>query len=172
MELGIKALGDFSGEVAEIRPGERAWLNAPYGVFSIDHHREAPGFAGIVGGIGITPLLSILRSMAKRGDRRPVWLFYGNQNWDDIAFREELEALREQLDLKLVHVLEEPPEDWQGERGFITQEMLERHLPTEMRGRMHYFLCGPTPLTSAAEAALSKLGVPDRQVHTEIFKLV
>ncbi|MCW8086261.1 ferredoxin reductase family protein, partial [Sabulicella glaciei] len=46
VELGIKALGDFSAEVARIRPGERAWLDAPYGVFSIDRHREAPGFVG------------------------------------------------------------------------------------------------------------------------------
>jgi ferredoxin-NADP reductase len=38
--------------------------------------------------------MSMLRSMAARGDRRPVWLFYGNKSWDDVAYREELEALR------------------------------------------------------------------------------
>jgi predicted ferric reductase len=172
VEFGIKALGDFSAEAARIRPGERAWLDAPYGIFSIDRHLKAPGFAGIVGGIGITPLLSTVRSMAARGDRRPVWLFYGNTGWEEVAYREELEALRGRLDLRLVHVLDEPPEGWEGERGHITRDLLERHLPAGLRGRLHYFLCGPTPMTAAADAALRALGVPARQVHTEIFELV
>jgi ferredoxin-NADP reductase len=117
-------------------------------------------------------MLSILRSMAARGDRRPVWLFYGNTGWEDVAFREELEALCGGLDLKLVHVLDEPPEGWEGERGHITRDLLERHLPAGLRGRLHYFLCGPTPMTAAADAALRALGVPAPQVHTEIFELV
>lgn len=171
VEFGIKALGDFSAEVARVRPGERAWLDAPYGVFSIDRHRDAPGLVGVVGGVGITPLLSMLRSMAARGDRRPVWLFCGNKGWDDVAYREELETLRGKLDLQLVHILEEPPEDWKGECGLMTRELLERHLPAALRGRMHYFLCGPTPMTEAAEAALRTLGVPSGQIHTEIFEL-
>jgi predicted ferric reductase len=171
LEFGIKALGDFSGGVAGIQPGERAWLDGPYGVFSIDRHPEAPAFAGIVGGVGVTPMLSMLRSMAERHDRRPVWLFYGNKGWDDVAYREELEALRDRLDLRLVHILEEPPPDWQGERGFVTRELLERHLPAEHRAAMHHFLCGPPAMTAAAEAALRALGVPAWHVHTEIFEL-
>ncbi|MGE0418082.1 MAG: ferric reductase-like transmembrane domain-containing protein [Acetobacteraceae bacterium] len=171
VEFGIKALGNFSAEVSNIHPGERAWLDAPYGVFSIDRHRNAPGLVGIVGGIGITPMLSMLRSLGARRDGRPVWLFYGNKSWDETAYREELETLRTQLDLKLVHVLEDPPPDWEGERGFITRELLERHLPEGLRGQLHYFLCGPPPLTAGADAALRDLGVPDRQVHTELFEL-
>jgi predicted ferric reductase len=171
IEFGIKALGDFSAEIPRVRPGERAWLDAPYGIFSIDRHRDAPAFAGIVGGIGITPMLSMLRSLAARGDRRPCWLFYGNKGWDDATYREELEALRARLDLKLVHVLEEPPEGWDGERGFVTRDLLERHLPADLRERMEYFLCGPTPMTEAAEAALRDLGVPAGRIHTEIFEL-
>jgi predicted ferric reductase len=172
VEFGIKALGDFSAGAARIRPGERAWLDAPYGVFSIDRRRQAPGFVGIVGVIGITPLLSILRTMAARGDRRPVWLFYANRNWEEVAYREDLQALRGRLDLKLLDVLEDPPDGWEGERGRITRELLERHLPPERRARLHYFLCGPTPMTGAAEAALRELGVPAGQIQTEIFELV
>jgi predicted ferric reductase len=172
VEFGIKALGDFSKEVTQVRLGERAWLDAPYGVFSIDRHRDALGFTGIVGGIGITPMLSTLRSMARRGDRRPIWLFYANKEWDNVAYREEVEMLRGHLDLKLIHVLENPPTDWEGEHGFITRDLLARHLPTGSAGSMHYFLCGPTPMTAAAEAALREIGVPARQVHTEIFELV
>jgi ferredoxin-NADP reductase len=141
-------------------------------VFSIDRHAEAAGFVGIVGGIGVTPMMSMLRSMAAPGDRRPVWLFYGNAGWDDIIYREEIDALRDRLDLRLVHILEKPPEDWQGEKGFVTRDVLERHLPADQRRRLHYFLCGPTPMTAAAGDALRALGVSASQIQTEIFELV
>lgn len=61
---------------------------------------------------------------------------------------------------------------WQGERGHITRELLEPHMPAALRGRLHYFLCGPTPTTRAAEAALREFGVPAPQLHTELFELV
>ncbi|MCB4823944.1 ferredoxin reductase family protein [Roseicella aerolata] len=172
IEFGIKALGDFTGRIGEIRPGEVAYLDAPYGVFSIDRVPDAAGFVGIVGGIGVTPMMSMLRSMAARADRRPVWLFYGNKTWEKVVFREELEALRSRLDLRLVHILEEPPEGWQGETGHVTRELLERHLSPELRPRLHHFLCGPPPMTAAAEKALHELGLPAHRVQTEVFELV
>jgi len=172
VEFAIKALGDFTGRISDVRPGETAYLDAPFGVFSIDRHRDAAGMVGIVGGIGVTPLMAMLRSMAARGDRRPVWLFYGNKTWEDVTFREELEALRQRLDLHLVHILEEPPEGWEGEKGFVTREILERHVPDDLRPRLHHFLCGPPPMTAAAEKALHELGVPAQRIQTEIFELV
>jgi predicted ferric reductase len=171
LEFGIKPLGDFTAGAAQIRPGERAFIDGPFGVFSIDRHRAARGFVGIVGGIGVTPLLGMLRSMAARGDPRPVWLFHGNRRWEEVPFRDELEALRGRLDLRLVHVLEQPPEGWEGERGFISRELLARHLPSDRLGDLHCFLCGPPPMTAAAEAALEALGVPATRIQTEIFEL-
>jgi ferredoxin-NADP reductase len=113
----------------------------------------------------------MLRSMAARGDPRPVWLFHGNRRWEEVPFRDELEALRGRLDLRLVHVLEQPPEGWEGERGFISRELLARHLPSDRLGDLHCFLCGPPPMTAAAEAALEALGVPATRIQTEIFEL-
>jgi predicted ferric reductase len=172
IEFGIKELGDFTGSLGKVEVGDVAYLDAPYGVFSIDRHPDVAGFAGIVGGIGVTPMMSMLRSMAARGDKRPVWLFYGNKDWDDITYREEIDALRTRLNLKVVHILEEPSEEWQGEKGFVTKEVLERHLPADQRAAMHYFLCGPTPMTSAADEALRSLGVPAQRIQTEVFELV
>lgn len=172
VEFGIKELGDFTSTIGDVKVGETAYLDGPYGVFSLDEHPSAPGFVGVVGGIGITPLMSMLRSMAERGDRRPVWLFYGNQTWDEAIFREELEDLRHRLELHLVHVVGEPPEGWQGETGFIDKAVLERHLPVDLRPRLRYFLCGPTPMTQAAAKALHQLGVPAAHIQTEIFELV
>lgn len=171
IEFSIKALGDFTSQIGETRVGETAWVDAPYGTFSIDDCPEASGYAFVVGGIGIAPAMSMLRTLADRSDRRPLVLFYGNRVWDRVAFREELETLATRLQLRVVHVLLEPPEDWTGERGFVTEEVLRRHLPAEAKG-FHFFLCGPTPMTTSAERSLAAIGVPAAHVHSEIFDWV
>jgi predicted ferric reductase len=169
VEVAIKALGDFTSTVRELEPGTRVYVDGPHGVFSIDQD-EGPGFALIAGGVGIAGLISMLRTMADRHDVRPVLLFYGNRDWDDVAFRDELAQLNDRLDLTLVHVLERPPAGWEGETGYVTADVLRRHLPAGYR-RFQYFICGPDPMMDAAEAALGALGVPAERVHTERFDM-
>jgi ferredoxin-NADP reductase len=70
-----------------------------------------------------------------------------------------------------VHVLERPPADWSGETGYVTAEVLARHLPSGYR-RFQFFICGPDAMMDAAEAALVQLGVPAERVHTERFTMV
>jgi predicted ferric reductase len=171
VEVSIKALGDFTSTIKDVRTGERAWIDAPYGTFSIDDAPQAEGYGFIAGGIGIAPVMSMLRTLADRGDRRPLVLFYGNRVWDRVAFREELDQLALRLNLRVVHVLLEPHASWTGERGFVGEDVLLRHVPPE-RHRFHWFLCGPTPMTTGAEKALAALGVPAAQVHSEIFDWV
>lgn len=166
----IKALGDFTRRVREIQPGQRVYLDGPYGAFSIDRHPEA-GYVFIAGGVGITPVMSMLRTLADRGDQRPLLLLYATRSWDDIIFREEIEQLRPRLRLTVVHALEAPPEGWTGERGFLTREVLDRRLPADRR-TLHHFVCGPDLMREAVEKALYRLGIPLSQVHAERFDLV
>jgi predicted ferric reductase len=170
VELAVKALGDFTSGVGQLEPGTTVYVDGPHGVFSIDQD-EGPGFGLIAGGVGIAGLISMLRTMADRQDRRPVLLVYANREWDDVAFREELEELKDRLTLTVVHVLERPAGDWPGESGYVTAEILERHLPPAYR-RFQFFICGPDPMMDAAEAALIGLGVPPERVHTERFDMV
>jgi ferredoxin-NADP reductase len=88
-----------------------------------------------------------------------------------VAFREELDALASRLDLRVVHVLQEPPLEWRGERGLITRDVLARHLPGGYTA-WHWFVCGPTPMTRLVERHLADLDVPAAQVHSEIFDWV
>ena len=126
----------------------------------------------IAGGIGITPMMSSLLAMQARGDRRPVVLFYANPNWEDTTFRDEIETLsRDRSTWRWCTSSREPPEGWEGEEGFLTEEILERHLPAERDG-FRYFLCGPTPMTDAARQALLKLGAPLAHIDAEIFDMV
>jgi predicted ferric reductase len=174
MEFGIKALGDFTSKIGTVRPGETVHFDGPYGVFTIDSYPDAPGFVGIVGGIGITPVLSMLRAMVERGDRRPFVLFYANPEWDKVAFRDELDTLRARMNLHLVHVIEDAPDGFDGESGRIDRAMMERHLPLprEVARVYCYFLCGPEPMTMAVRQALDAIGVPPSHVRNEVFNLV
>ena len=166
----IAEAGDFTSRLGDLEPGDRVHLDGPYGVFSFERN-EGPRFVFLAGGIGISPIMSMLRTLADRGDKRPCLLLYGNPAWDDVTFREELEAMRDRLDLTVVHVLEQPPEGWTGETGFIDDDLLDRHLGDHPE-RARYFVCGPPPMTEAVLGALARHGIPDRHVDLEIFDLV
>jgi len=169
--FSIKPLGDFTGEVVKTEPGTLAWIDGPYGAFSTQMEPETKGFVMIAGGIGITPMISNLRSLRARGDDRPVILIYANDSWDDITFREELEELECDMPLKLHHVIESPPDNWDGETGFVDIAMLERLLPEETREWSH-MLCGPPVMIDSVRKALLQMGVSVRLIDSEIFDLV
>ncbi len=166
----IKRLGDFTATIGNVAPGQKIYLDGPFGAFSIDRH-AAPGYVFIAGGIGIAPILGMLRTLADRNDRRPLWLFYAYRNLERLTAHDELEALKARLPLQVVYILTEPPRQWPGESGCVTQEMLDRHLPAARAG-YDYFLCGPTAMTAVVEKYLSSLGIPMTRVHTELFELV
>lgn len=171
LEFTIKALGDFTRRIGDTRVGEIAYLDGPYGVFSVDRHPDAAGFVFVSGGVGAAPIVGMLRTLADRQDRRPLWLIYGNNRWEEVIFREELEALKQRLDLHLVHVLREPPAGWQGEVGLVTPHLLRKVLPDAAR-EYEYFLCGPKPMSDALQQGLHDLRVPLARVHSELFDLV
>ncbi len=170
LEFAIKELGDFTNRIGQVPPGTKAFVDGPHGSFSTDL-TPAPGYVFIAGGIGIAPFISLLRTLADRGDPRPVLLLYGEKRWDDVAFREELEALRERMALNVVYILEQPHEGWEGETGFVTEAVLRRYLPREGFER-HVFICGPNPMIDAVERALVACGVPELNVTAERFALV
>jgi predicted ferric reductase len=172
LELSIKALGDWSRDVVpRIAPGARVWLDGPFGAFSIDRVAGARGFVLIAGGIGVTPMRSMLATMRDRGDSRPVVLLYAANHPRRTVFGRELERLAGEMDLRVVYVFEEPDADWAGERGRVTADVLRRHVPGGLAGR-HYFVCGPPPMMDSVEGILAELGVPAERLSTERFDMV
>lgn len=171
LAMTIKELGDFTSTIGNVTPGQIVYLDGPYGAFSIDRFEQAAGYAFIAGGIGITPMMSMLRTLADRGDTRPVLLIYANENWENVTFREEVEGLRGKLNLRLVHVLRDAPENWEGEKGVVSEDLLRRYLPDPPR-LYEYFICGPPPMMDSVENDLYKLGIPLGNMHSERFNLV
>jgi predicted ferric reductase len=181
LEFTVKERGDFTQHVGRLQPGERVLVDAPYGAFTVDRYPEAKGFVFVAGGIGIAPILGCLRSLADRGDPRPCTLIYANADLEHAAHARELEELETRLHLHVVHVLEQPPASAARppaagappaiERGWVTREVLERHLPADRTG-LEFFLCGPKPMTALVEQSLAALDVPAWHVRTELFDLV
>ena len=94
--MTIKAAGDFTRTVPDVTPGTRVYLDGPHGVFSMDR-RQAPGYVFIAGGVGVTPMYSMLLTMREREDVRPVTFFYAVASWEDVVFRTELAELSETM---------------------------------------------------------------------------
>ena len=169
VEMTIRNLGDFTSTIDKVPVGQRVYIDGPYGAFTIGN--PADMHVLIAGGVGITPMTSMIRTLADRGDPRPVILLYGSKDWESITFREELETLKTRLNLNVVHVLADPPPGWTGERGFITAEVFKRHLPPPYADH-EYFICGPNAMMDAIEAALGEMKVPMSKYHSERYSFV
>ncbi|WP_448335713.1 ferredoxin reductase family protein [Bellilinea sp.] len=169
----IKELGDFTQRIKELKPGDKVYVDGPYGAFSIDRHPDAKEFVFIAGGVGITPMVSMLHTLAQRNDQRPLLLIYGGRDLESLTLIEEIEELKNRLNLRVVYVLENPPPGWEGETGYITRKVLERWLPLERRkDRIEIFVCGPLPMMNSVEDSLAKMGFFSGDVHSERFDLV
>jgi predicted ferric reductase len=169
VEMSIRKLGDLTSRIGKTPIGKRVYLDGPYGAFTIGN--PADMHVLIAGGVGITPMMSMIRTLADRGDTRPIVLIYGSKDWESITFREQLEALGERLDLTVVHVISDPPAGWTGEQGRINAEIFKRHLPPPFADH-EYFICGPNAMMDAIEKTLGELGVPMSKYHSERYSFV
>ena len=156
-------MGNFTSTIGNLQPGTKVYVDGPYGTFDLDHHPDR-NYVFIAGGIGSAPVMSMLRTLADRNDERHLQFFYGNPTYETIIFREELESLQQHLNLDVIHVLENPPEGWEGESGYITKAALERHLTPEFQ-HCTYFICGPLPMIESVERALMQLSVSRKTMH-------
>ena len=152
--MTIRSLGDFTSRIASAKPGRASFLMGRMA-------RSLPSASAdmlvlIAGGIGVTPMMSIIRTFADKGDKRPLLLLYGSRTYEEITFREELEALAGRAQVKVVHVLRNPHEGWSGERGYVDVEILRRHLPPPYAAH-EYLICGPDVMMDGIERALGEL---------------
>jgi predicted ferric reductase len=171
IEFAVKELGDFTGRIGSVRPGTRAWVDGPHGSFSIDFVQDADSTLFVAGGIGIAPVMSILRTLYDRRDRRSHVLVYGCTTREGASFGEEIEEMKRVLDLQVVIVPMRPPEGWPGPSGHVTRELLAP-LAFESGAPRTAFVCGPDGMMSSVEESLRACGLPPGKIHMERFQLV
>jgi predicted ferric reductase len=170
LHFTIKELGDFTRTIKDVKPGTVAYVDGPHGVFSTDYFPTTAGFVFVAGGVGIAPMMSMLRTLADRGDRRPLLLIHGCRNWDEVLFREEVQALQARLSLTVFHVLQEPPPGWTGGTGVLSEEVIGPWIEPLAASNV-FFLCGPKPMADAVRRTLRRRGVTLNRIQTELFDM-
>ncbi|UCG39662.1 MAG: hypothetical protein JSV00_05440 [bacterium] len=157
----------FSTAISRLKPGDRITLKGPVGNLVYTGGRERVTF--IAGGIGITPIRSILKHALDEGVPGEKYFLYGNRNLEEIAFADELRSWEgEDPDLKVFHVLLEPPEGWEGFTGFIKRDIIREAVP-DLPGQT-FFVSGPPPMVGSVMKCLDSLGIDRSRVVKEELK--
>jgi ferredoxin-NADP reductase/DMSO/TMAO reductase YedYZ heme-binding membrane subunit len=150
------------------REGQSVKVSAPAGKFFFAGS-EARRVVLIAGGIGITPMMSVVRSLTDRGWRGEIYLLFSVRAVRDVVFRDEIKYLEARFPNLHVRVLvtQDPETAWDGPRGQITREVIADFVPDLTRGPV--MLCGPGPMMAAMRAALIGMGLPDTDILQEVF---
>jgi predicted ferric reductase len=169
--LTIKESGDFTAGIGRVRPGDRATVHGPFGRFSHTLHPNEGDLVFVAGGVGITPLMSMLRYMRDRREARRVMLAYASRSAADVLFADELEAMRAggYPVLNLVHVLADAPSSWAGETGRLDADRL-----LGLCGGAEdkaFYVCCPPPMAASLIRGLRRNGVSLGRIHTDHFSL-
>ena len=151
-----------------LREGSMLAVSAPAGKFTFTGI-EAERIVLIAGGVGITPLMAVIRHLTDLGWPGAMHLIYSVKTERDLIFRSELDELQKRFaNLKVtVTLTREHPTAWGGERGRISSSLLARVEPELARSLIH--LCGPTEMTEPVIAMLRDLGVPADSIKVESF---
>lgn len=162
-----------------VRPGDRLRVRGPHGAFTYRDDPAMPsaglpsgGYLFLSAGSGITPLMSMTRTLLDEGSQADVVFVHSARTPADIIFRRELDALAEGgLPLRVIHVCEEDSvgERWHGARGRLSADLLRWAVPDVAERQV--FLCGPPGYMNAVKSVLVELGVPDDRVHVETFTI-
>ncbi len=154
--------------IHSLNSGAELTIKGPQGkfIFDADLHKEPVILA--VAGSGVTPAMSILRTVHDLQLDLPVTLLYGSRSQSDVIFARELNALRLRLaNFRMILTLSQPEPTWNGSVGRVVPPLLARHVPEPARCR--YFLCGPGGFTETLRAWLAERGVPAERIHFEMF---
>ncbi len=168
--------GVFSNWVGdELKAGDTLEVMVPHGSFTTDFEpARARHLVGIAGGSGITPVVSLIKTLLREEPRSRFTLLYGNRDSSSIIFLEALAGLKDKYlgRLEIYHFLDAEDQDIELFNGMLTRERLEEAIPalvpdaTEVDG---WFICGPGPMMDAAEGALLDRNIPKERVHIERF---
>ena len=177
LRVGVRKVrgGVFSNWInAHLQPGDTLQVMAPQGRFFVPiEPASARHHVGIAGGSGITPILSIMKTVLAREPHSRFTLVYGNRSLRSTMFKEEIENLKDKYMTRLVlhHVFSDEHTDAPINMGFLDRakvaEFLESLVPSQSID--HVYICGPFQMNDEAEAALLAAGVPEERIHIERF---
>ncbi len=158
-----------------LKPGAKVKVMEPMGQFTSEfsaaRKRHIFMFAG---GSGITPMMSIIKSILTLEPESIVSLIYCNRDIDSIIFKDTLEAMqtKDEGRLHVIHVLDNAPMNWQGYSGLLNHDMLTKlfeRVPDWGIEKTTYLMCGPEGMMKNVESLLSQRNIPQEKIFKESF---
>lgn len=172
VELTTRLTGsDFKNTLDALPLGAEVEIEGPYGHFLFGY--QTPKIAFLTGGIGVTPVRSMLRYLADTGgtgrtEGQELVVFYGSMTEDGIVYKEEFDEFeRVVAGLRVVHVITKPTESWKGYGGFITADVIRAELADP--GAWTYYIVGPPPMITAMDKVMGQLEIPKAHMVIESF---
>lgn len=173
LTVTIKNLGDWTVGAQAVSKGSRALLDAPYGIFSPALYNCGDGIVLIAGGVGITPMLSILRYYSRSGKDQKILLLWGAGQRNELICQDEFADFQQSMPhFKWIPVLAHDP-DFDGEKGYITQNLISRSIAESgwETQKLQFFFCGPAAMWPAIRKSLNALHIQKSMIHRENFSL-
>lgn len=167
LEFYIRVYGDWTKTVSTLLLGSILQVDYPHGSFIFDMP-EKENIVFLVGGVGIAPIMSMLRYICEQQQSGNYVLIYGNRTQETIAFKTELDRITKHLDtIRIVHVFSEltQHDPWSGYRGFVTKEILEKEVDFSLQPT--FFITGPPVFTQKMNTLLQNLSVNHHSIKHE-----
>lgn len=158
-----------------LKPGTSVKVMEPMGQFTTEYNKDRKRhIIMFAGGSGITPMMSIIKSMLTQEPESIVSLIYCNRDIDSIIFKAELEKLEIKYEgrLHVIHVLDNAPMNWQGYSGLLNHEMLTKlfeRMPDWGIDNSTYLMCGPEGMMKNVESLLALRHIPKEKIFKESF---
>lgn len=161
--------------VDTLKPGAAVKVMEPMGQFTTEYNKDRKRhIIMFAGGSGITPMMSIIKSMLTQEPESMVSLIYCNRDIDSIIFKSSLEKLEIEYEgrLHVIHVLDNAPMNWQGYSGLLNHDMLTKlfeRVPDWGIANTTYLMCGPEGMMKNVESLLEMRHIPKEKIFKESF---
>ncbi|MDQ1003226.1 nitric oxide dioxygenase [Neobacillus niacini] len=153
-----------------VTEGEVLQVSAPAGDFVLDTKKNTPVVL-LSGGVGLTPMLSMLKTVVEVQPQRNVTFIHAAANGNVHALREEVESLTSVENVNSYFFYDSPTEEDRRNNnfdveGYVTQDWLVKNIPTI---EADFYFCGPVPFMKSINSSLKNLGVVEERIHFEFF---
>jgi ferredoxin-NADP reductase len=166
LEFCIKTYGEWTQQLLQIEKGDELFVQEPEGNFTRKSHDTHMVY--LAGGLGISPIMSMLRYIHEEKHNADVTLLYGSRTENTIAYKKEVEQMEKDMPhLKVVHILShlEPTDPWKGYRGFINEDIIKNEVNLEKNPV--FFIIGPPIFIEKMKEMLVGIGVKESQFRLE-----
>ncbi len=158
---------EYSKALDNLKIGNWAKLRMPYGSFILE--KENNKIAFLSGGIGITPVRSMVKYVIDKKLNADIIIVYANRSMKDIVFKEDFDTMQNEYPkLKVVHILSQAEEEWKGRAGYINNQLIKEEIPDYKQRK--FYICGPPAMVEAMKKIVQdELSLSNENIITENF---